>query len=229
MDLLVLDDIFRGDLLPPSRLLARDCSNSGWQRRSFSKAHEPLAQLPVSILASTASNTIKASLPHTQPIEIPLHRCGERFCSYHLHKWNLLHDILLRANVALLSIYRPVPSYRTAIWIDIPPIWSRLCHWLLRIWCICVAPPSLYLWLTEFPGKVMTRDYKVTAKAAGVIVDRSAGDDLSKLHIEAARLRSAWWVIGAALVCILVYGWTLHTKIVRKPSLIPVCQNFLSY
>ena len=64
-------------------------------------------------------------------------------------------------------------------------------------------------------GRIMNRDYKVIAKAAGLEVNKSTGDDLSKLHIEAARLRSAWWIIGVALACILGYGWTLHAKTVR--------------
>ena len=62
-------------------------------------------------------------------------------------------------------------------------------------------------------GKVMSRDYKVTAKAAGIEVDRSSGDDLSKFPTETARLRSAWWIIGIALVCILTYGWTLNARV----------------
>ena len=69
-------------------------------------------------------------------------------------------------------------------------------------------------------GKVMSRDYEITTKAAGIEVNKSAGDDLSKLPIETARLRSAWWVMGIALACILTYGWTLNARISMAVTLV---------
>ncbi|KAI9748776.1 MAG: hypothetical protein M4579_007120 [Chaenotheca gracillima] len=75
--------------------------------------------------------------------------------------------------------------------------------------------------------KVMTRDYMLVAKAAGVEVDASVVDDLSKLHIELARLRSFWWVAAISLGCLLGYGWSLHAKITMAVPL--VLQFFIGF
>ncbi len=71
---------------------------------------------------------------------------------------------------------------------------------------------------TEMPGKVMDRDYHLVAKVHGLTVDKVKGDDLSKLPLEEARLRSIWYPIAIAVITLAGYGWALHVKAVSAPG-----------
>ena len=63
----------------------------------------------------------------------------------------------------------------------------------------------------------MDRDYRVTAKAYGVTIEKVKGDDLANFQIERARLRSSRYLITLAIATIIGYGWALETKAVRLP------------
>lgn len=67
-------------------------------------------------------------------------------------------------------------------------------------------------------GKIMDRDYRLTAKLYRFPVDRVKGDDLSRFHIERARFRSSWYFLVSAIISVTGYGWTLTYKVVRIPS-----------
>ena len=60
----------------------------------------------------------------------------------------------------------------------------------------------------------MDRDYRKTATAAGLAVDRARGDDLDKFPIEKARLRHIWFYIAVACACTIGYGWALQSRTV---------------
>lgn len=64
----------------------------------------------------------------------------------------------------------------------------------------------------------MDRDYRVTAKAYGVTIEKVKGDDLASFRIERARFRSSGYLVTLAIATIIGYGWALDTKVVRKPS-----------
>ncbi|KAI9873713.1 MAG: hypothetical protein M1830_010695 [Pleopsidium flavum] len=54
--------------------------------------------------------------------------------------------------------------------------------------------------------------YTTVAKAHGLTVDKLKGDDLSKMPLEEARLRSIWYPIAIAIIALAGYGWALHAK-----------------
>ncbi|KAI9050386.1 hypothetical protein LZ554_005551 [Drepanopeziza brunnea f. sp. 'monogermtubi'] len=53
-----------------------------------------------------------------------------------------------------------------------------------------------------FTGRMLNRDYQLTAKAHDFVVDRVGGDNLSNFPIEKARLRT----------CVTGYGWAVERK-----------------
>ncbi|KAF2671661.1 MFS general substrate transporter, partial [Microthyrium microscopicum] len=61
-------------------------------------------------------------------------------------------------------------------------------------------------------GIIMDHDYKATAKAHGMTIDKRAGDDLSKFPIEKARFKSIWYFISLTGVCTIGYGWALQSR-----------------
>ncbi|KAL9009874.1 MAG: hypothetical protein Q9173_005139, partial [Seirophora scorigena] len=61
-------------------------------------------------------------------------------------------------------------------------------------------------------GRVMDRDYRVTAAAVGFTIDKTNGDDLTRFPIEKARLRSIWYYVSVSTICTVGYGWTLETR-----------------
>ena len=70
-------------------------------------------------------------------------------------------------------------------------------------------------WLAEqFAGKIIDRDYRTTAAAAGITIDRAKGDNVATFPIERARLRSIWYFIGISTTCTIGYGWTLQSQTV---------------
>jgi MFS family permease len=70
---------------------------------------------------------------------------------------------------------------------------------------------------TLISAKTIDRDYRKTAEADGLPVDRARGDDLNKFPIEKARLRSMLWPIISCTLSVIGYGWTLHIRTVRWP------------
>jgi hypothetical protein len=76
-------------------------------------------------------------------------------------------------------------------------------------------------------GRVMNRDYKLTAKAHQFTIDERGGDNLSDFPIEKARLRSACYLVPMVALCILAYGWAVQQKMVRCHNSIPSDSNSL--
>ena len=60
----------------------------------------------------------------------------------------------------------------------------------------------------------MNRDYRFTATANGVAIDKIKGNDLAQFNIEYARFRSSWYLIALAITTITGYGWALTVKVV---------------
>ena len=68
-------------------------------------------------------------------------------------------------------------------------------------------------------GRLLDRDYAVTAREEGVSIDRVRGDDLASFPVERARLRNSKFSIALCSALIVGYGWALQTKTVNRPSL----------
>ncbi|KAL8680722.1 MAG: hypothetical protein Q9186_003121 [Xanthomendoza sp. 1 TL-2023] len=60
-------------------------------------------------------------------------------------------------------------------------------------------------------GKIMNRDYRLTARSHNIVINTASGDDLMKFPIEKARLRNIWYSIGISGACTIAYGWVIHS------------------
>ena len=61
-------------------------------------------------------------------------------------------------------------------------------------------------------GMITDYDYRQTARAHNLSIDRVRGDDLSKFPIEKARLRTVWFYIFVSATATLGYGWALEYR-----------------
>ncbi|KXG47094.1 Major facilitator superfamily domain, general substrate transporter [Penicillium griseofulvum] len=61
-------------------------------------------------------------------------------------------------------------------------------------------------------GKIMNRDYRLTARAHNLVIDATHGDDLTAFPIEKARFRSIWYSITATGISTAGYGWALQSR-----------------
>ncbi|KAJ5185118.1 Major facilitator superfamily domain general substrate transporter [Penicillium cf. griseofulvum] len=75
------------------------------------------------------------------------------------------------------------------------PLSGRECH-LTAIWL----------------GKIMNRDYRLTARTHNLVIDTAHGDDLTAFPIEKARFRSIWYSICATGISTAGYGWALQSR-----------------
>lgn len=72
-------------------------------------------------------------------------------------------------------------------------------------------------------GKMMDRNYKITAKKIGFTVNKVSGDDLYHFPIERARARSSWILMGIYVCSLVGYGWTLGFHVHESVPLIFQC------
>ncbi|ORY60277.1 major facilitator superfamily domain-containing protein [Pseudomassariella vexata] len=61
-----------------------------------------------------------------------------------------------------------------------------------------------------FTGKIMNYNYRVTARKAGLTVDKVAGYDLLRFPIERARTRGSYLVLAVAIATMIPYGWAVE-------------------
>jgi MFS family permease len=59
-------------------------------------------------------------------------------------------------------------------------------------------------------GKLMDRNYKITAEQIGHRVDREHGDDINHFPIETARTRGSLYLVGILTCSVIGYGWALN-------------------
>ena len=69
-------------------------------------------------------------------------------------------------------------------------------------------------------GKMMDRNYKVTAKNIGFTVDKVHGDDLNDFPIERARARGSCYLLGIHICALIGYGWTIEAHVHESVPLI---------
>ena len=61
-------------------------------------------------------------------------------------------------------------------------------------------------------GKLMDRNYKITAREAGHAIDKVSGDDLSDFPIERARSRGSWYLLATYICALTGYGWSVQAN-----------------
>ncbi|MCJ1383420.1 hypothetical protein MMC17_006534 [Xylographa soralifera] len=62
-------------------------------------------------------------------------------------------------------------------------------------------------------GRVMDRDFRITAKLRGVPVEETKGHDVVSFPIEEARFRSIWIPIAVSVASTTGYGWSLDREV----------------
>lgn len=137
--------------------------------------------------------------------------------------WYLLHGPLLLTSIHIYPICNNIPLERLAIRSDLHPLWRCLLNSFdcSRYFSPHLTPKSNLKnssrKLNFVAGRVLDRDYRVTAQAQGFPIDRVGGDDLSTFPIEHARLRTHKYSIIICASLIAAYGWTLHARVVKRP------------
>ena len=63
-------------------------------------------------------------------------------------------------------------------------------------------------------GRVIDRDFRITAKHRGIPVEKAERCDVLSFPIEEARFRSIWLPIAVSVACITGYGWSLDAEVV---------------
>ncbi|KAI9847100.1 MAG: hypothetical protein M1837_003218 [Sclerophora amabilis] len=78
--------------------------------------------------------------------------------------------------------------------------------------------------ITLISGKILDRDYRITAKAHNITIDKVHGDDLLTFPVEKARLRSVFVPISIVIISTIGYGWSLQT---RAHMAVPLVLQFI--
>ena len=60
----------------------------------------------------------------------------------------------------------------------------------------------------------MNHDYRVVVRKNNFEINKPSGDDLAQFPIEKARFRSIWYVLGAAGLSMIGYGWSMQFRVV---------------
>lgn len=79
-------------------------------------------------------------------------------------------------------------------------------------------------WLTRKLGVIMDRDYRSMAKEAGISIDRKSGDNVQKIPIERARVRSIWYFMAAVFTATLGFGWSVALHVHLS---VPLVMSFI--
>ena len=149
-----------------------------------------------------------------------------------------------------LNLLDPLESLRIIFWKD-----SALILWMhgwfyLVDYCIQTTIPSTYkdvyhfnelqIGLSFLPrgagiilggytnGKLMDRNYRVTAAQIGHTINSRAGDNINNFPIERARTRNSWYLFGLLSFVLIGYGWSIqkHSH-VSVPLILQFVQGFL--
>ena len=76
-------------------------------------------------------------------------------------------------------------------------------------------------------GKLMDRNYRITANHIGYTIDRDHDDDLNHFPIERARTRGSWSLLGVFTGATVGYGWALDSRShVSIPLILQFIQGF---
>ena len=149
-----------------------------------------------------------------------------------------------------LSMFNPLACLRIIFWKDTALIlWMHGWFYLVD-YCIQTTIPSTYkdiyhfnefqIGLSYLPrgtgiiaggyinGKIMDRNYRITAAQIGHAVDRIAGDDVQHFPIERARTRRSWISFGVLSLTLIGYGWAIEERShVSIPLILQFVQGFL--
>jgi multidrug resistance protein len=76
-------------------------------------------------------------------------------------------------------------------------------------------------------GRLMDRNYKITARDAGWTVDKVVGDDLHHFPIELARSRGSYVLLLVSTATLVAYGWCVDRSVhMSVPLILQFIQGF---
>lgn len=138
------------------------------------------------------------------------------------------------ARLKTLKMLNPLPAIRIIFYKD-----TALVLWLAAspyaVWyCIQTSIPPIYKNIYHFSelqvglaylaggvgtvlggyanGKLMDRNYRITARKMGHVIDHVSGDDLNNLPIERARARGGWYLLIVYTCALAGYGWCVTPR-----------------
>ncbi len=69
-------------------------------------------------------------------------------------------------------------------------------------------------------GKLMDRNYRVTAREIGCTINKVSGDDLDHFPIERARARGSYYLLSVYICALAGYGWAVESRVHESVPLI---------
>ncbi|MCJ1424394.1 hypothetical protein MMC29_002282 [Sticta canariensis] len=144
----------------------------------------------------------------------------------------------------------PLPCLRIIFWKDAAQVlWVHGSYYMVDYSIQTSIPPSykdiyhfneIEIGLSYLPrgagiilggyvnGRMMDRNYEITAKQIGHQIDRDCGDDINKFPIEKARTRGTYYLLGVLSLILIGYGWALDQRShVSVPLILQFIQGFL--
>ncbi|KAK3687268.1 hypothetical protein B0T22DRAFT_509877 [Podospora appendiculata] len=73
-----------------------------------------------------------------------------------------------------------------------------------------------------YAGRLIDHDYRVVARKSNFEINKRAGDNLARFPIEKARFRSIAYVLGAAGLSMVGYGWSMWFKVMSGTLLVDI-------
>lgn len=144
----------------------------------------------------------------------------------------------------------PLPCLRIIFWKDAAQVlWVHGSYYMVDYSIQASIPPSykdiyhfneLEIGLSYLPrgagiilggyvnGRMMDRNYEITATQIGHQIDRDCGDNINQFPIEKARTRGSWYLLGVLSLVLIGYGWALDQRShVSVPLILQFVQGFL--
>lgn len=159
---------------------------------SYSRAIVPLCT--PSKLTPTAANSV--ALNRTRSFPNPL-----KSLSLLMAKDNAA---VVFAGAFLYTTFCCIPASLGTLFVDVydlNQLQAGLVYLPFGIGCSLAAVAS---------GKLIDRDYRITAELHGLPIDRLRGDDLLTFPIEKARLRSVFAPLVVAIGTVIAFGWAVE-------------------
>ena len=148
-----------------------------------------------------------------------------------------------------LKVGNPLTCLRIIFWRD-TAIVLWMCASYYAVWyCIQISIPSIYKDVYHFneleiglsyltggagvilggfvAGKLMDRNYKITAKQSGFTINRVSGDDMNCFPIENARSRGSWYLLAISILALGGYGWAVQAY--AHPSIPLILQSVIGF
>jgi len=191
-----------------SPALAGNQQKSRWQWQYPGHGNQQVSyrQIQIKTCVNLPGKNVENSAENPEPIPMSSNNLPQGYCYRFVLECCILHDLFLYTGLAC-------STSSGALWLENSGSWLLLpCFWFSH----AIASYGV--------GMIADYDYRQTARAYNLSIDRVRGDDLAKFPIEKARLRTVWLYILLSASATLGYGWTLQY---RTHLAAPLAMQFL--